>query len=181
MGTSVGDDITSTAGSELRALQREVYQPAARVSDNSRVHTSPSPAPPLRLALIDLLQKNVDEVVSHARAVNPDPTPVPHDRAHIYAWQAENTKHLDGERALIRDAMVHRQTLEHGIARGDDRVIRRMQCPACACWSLLWQRVERKAVCISQLCVTPAGRPHTWTLQQVAEGHAKNLLMRAAT
>ncbi|HEX5567934.1 MAG TPA: hypothetical protein VFY14_13580 [Streptomyces sp.] len=164
-----GDDTTRTAAARLRLLGAEFTTPRRA----ARPAAPPTPRPahsaaPVDLGVVDHMAATLRELVTHARAANPQAGPPPEDGDDVYQWWSTNTAHLDGERARHRDALVHRQALEHAIRLGEETVIRRIPCPGCRCWGLFWRPASQRAVCVNRHC-RPGKGPSVWTLRQLAE------------
>jgi hypothetical protein len=185
----IGDD--STAARRLRLLQRELLDPERQVERihtncGARCCTSPRaahPGSPLNIAAVDYFGAAVQEVVSHTRAAVPEAGPLPAEAADIYGWMREHTAHLDDHRQTAGEQIVYRQSLEHAIAMGDDKVVRRHPCPACGCYGLFWQQARRAAVCVNHLCTDDDGVSRAWPLKRLAREHiaSQKMLKKRAT
>lgn len=169
---------TSTA--RLRVLQGDLAQPRARPDGPSGRTRSPFPAGLVPPGLLDHLQAAVDEAIGHTRSVAPAAGPVPGDLARIYEWMDRSTRHVDAGKRRIVEAIILRQGWEHELWAGNQDVVRPVPCPACGCWSLLWDRDRRLVICSVDDCVT-AGRPTAWTLRDLAERAVEKSPSRAAT
>ena len=123
----------------------------------------------MNLGLLDHFERTVRDAKTAVRAAVPTAKPAPADMAAYYQWIEEETAALDRQRARGIEVLVYRQGLEHAMRLGETAVLRREQCPRCACWSLQWRAVTRQAACLVAWCRDRRGAPSTWTLQQVAE------------
>jgi hypothetical protein len=178
------DDIgraASTATARLRLLQGEIGQLRARPQEPSGRTRNPHPAGPLPVGLVDAMCAAREEAVTHTRAANPDAGPPPASQTAIYAWMDRSTARLDAEKRSAAQALIYRHGLEHALSAHDFDVVRPETCPACGCYSLFWQPDLRRAVCAVTDCLTPAGRPSTWTLAQLAAAAVEKSPARAAT
>ncbi|MFD8384281.1 hypothetical protein ACFV2X_38165 [Streptomyces sp. NPDC059679] len=174
----------AVARARLRLLAAEFTTPRAtrRAAAGRRTPTT-APREPINLDILDHLTKSTREIVDYTREVVPDADPPPATAEGIYGWMVKLTPHLDVDRQMVRDAIIHRQALEHAIAMGDKDVIRYEECPGCTCWSLFWRYGEDQAACVNRYCADQLGRPSLWTLQQIAEHYVdvKYAARKAAT
>ncbi|MFD3336093.1 hypothetical protein ACFWV1_26115 [Streptomyces sp. NPDC058700] len=163
---------TTTPAERLRLLHTEYLTPGpARQAE--RVTKSSEPSTPIRLGVYDHIKATVDELISLAKD-NRDGRPAgprPPRVEDAYRWAVEETAHLDGRRARVRDAVIYRQGLEHAILMGDSKVVRRHACPGCDTWGLIWDRAQETVVCLNRYCADDDGQHRTWTLAEVAEVH----------
>ncbi|WP_329126206.1 hypothetical protein [Streptomyces sp. NBC_01353] len=166
---SAGDD-DYTPASRLRLLQAEFLQPG-RGQHHERAAKADTPSVPIRIAIYDHIRAAVDEVTEHTRAVAPDAGPRPERADMVYDWMREHTAHLDAERQRAREALIYRHGLEHALAMGESKVIRRQACPGCGTWGLFWRRDREAAVCVNRFCADDDGVSRTWTLAQIADDH----------
>ena len=178
-----GDSYSTTAARRLRTLHAEHLRPPTRPADGMPRPTTVHAPVPIDLDILDYIETATHEVIAHTYTAAPTAGPAPTETAAIYAWAEEATAHLDAERLLIRDALLVRQGMEHALRAGDDTVIRREPCPACACWGLFWSPATSTAACVNKRCTTATGRTSRWTLQQLAEQHIarKAAALRTAT
>lgn len=173
----MGDDTTETAAARLRLLTTE-FTTIPRGARPAAPPTRPThPAAPIDLGMLDYIRQQIHEVITHTRTAAPDAGPAPADNCGVYEWMRDHTAHLDRERRRVRDAMVARHALQHAIAMGDTKAVRKITCPRCHCWSLIWQSQRELAACVNRRCVHQ-GRPSVWTLAALAE-HQVDLRERA--
>jgi hypothetical protein len=169
MGT--GDDI---AASRLRLLQAEFTRPGQHREPGVRAAPTTAPTVPLNLNIVDHIRAAAAEVVAQARTDMPETHPhaaaKPAEPAALYDWW-RSFPVKDEERQTVRDQVIYRQGLEHAIAMGDDKVVRRHPCPACGCYGLFWQSARRAAVCVNHLCTDDDGISHAWPLKRLAHEH----------
>ncbi|MGS2592084.1 hypothetical protein [Streptomyces hebeiensis] len=173
-----GDD---TAASRLRTLAEHYIEPV-RTGPAGRGVSSPEGRAPLNLGIINHMAACRAEVLEHAERDAPDAEPAPTLPDGIYAWWRNNTRHLDAEKRQARETVIYRQALEHAIAMGDYKVIRRHPCPACGCWGLFWRATARRAACSNLDCLDADGMTSTWGLSRLAHEHItrqKNAAERA--
>lgn len=177
------DTDAAVARARLRLLAAEFTTPATTRRISGRRTPTPTPQEPVNLDILDHLMKSTREVVDYTREVVPEASPPPAIDEGIYGWMVRLTPHVDLEKQMARDAIIHRQSLEHAIAMGDKNVIRYEECPNCSCWSLFWRYEEDQAACVNRYCTDRLGRPNLWTLGQIAEHHvaAKYAARRTAT
>ncbi|MEV4975603.1 hypothetical protein [Streptomyces scopuliridis] len=161
---------TDEAAHRLQLLLKEFTIPARRPGDG-RTGTRAHPPVPLNLAVIDHITASVVEVAEHARAAAPDAGPLPAAPAGIYDWWRQSTPDLDEGAVQARETVIYRQGLEHAIAAGDHKVIRKHPCPACGTWGLFWRAAAQRAVCVNQDCTDTKGMARTWELKQLAHEH----------
>lgn len=161
----IGDD--TTAARRLRLLQREFTQPERRPEPGAR-RTAPTATAPLNLGIVDYIGAAVAEVEQHTRSAAPDAGDYLGDAAGVYDWMREHTAHLDDERQATREQVIYRQSLEHAILMGNDKVVRPHRCPECQCFGLLWDSARRKAVCSNLDCVDDRGLTNAWSLNRLA-------------
>jgi hypothetical protein len=177
------DDSATTAAAGMRLLRQEFTQPRARTADAgpraSRVHAPP----PCDLGLLDYLEERRAEVIDAtltATADGPQPPPAPADEG-IYQWMVDATAHLDGARRRVQEAIAYHHKIAYAIRAGDNLVIRRLSCPKCRCYSLMWRESIQRAVCIQRACRDKAGRASQWDLKQLAHHHIETRPQRVAT
>ncbi|MFD3516298.1 hypothetical protein [Streptomyces sp. NPDC058657] len=166
-----GDTTTEAikAGQQLHLIQGLKTQPTRRPSTGQPTSRSVHGPAPADLRVVDYIAGHVGEVVAYTQAVAPQAPPPPEQDGRVYAWMCEHTADVEEYARRQREALLYRHTLEHAIElHGDTHLIRKHPCPACGCWSLMWQRGE--AVCIYSRC-TEDGTRRVWTLQQLAERH----------
>lgn len=159
----------AVARARLRLLTAEFTTPTSSRRTHGRRAPTPAPREPVNLEILDHVTKSAREIVDYTRQAVPEASPPPATAEDIYNWMVRLTPHLDVERQMARDAIIHRQSLEHALAMGDKDVIRRETCPSCCCWSLFWRRGEEQAACVNRHCTDQLGRPSLWTLKQIAE------------
>lgn len=182
----IGDEM-ATATARLAHLAQELANPRTPRGISTRPRNrDPEPLPPIDLEIIDYVAAVVSEVAAYTRAVTPAAGPIPTTDAGIYDWMHEHTAHrLGAEQQMTRDAMIIRHGLEHALIGRDrdETVIRREQCPRCACWSLFWRATDERAGCANGRCLDELGQPSVWTLKQIAEHRlaAQNARSRTAT
>ncbi|MFB7592400.1 hypothetical protein [Streptomyces sp. NPDC056169] len=172
---------TTTPAERLRLLHDEYLTPGP-APHAERVSKSTEPSTPIRLAVYDHIKATVDELTDFAD-VNRDgrsAAPRPPGVENAYRWAVEETAHLEGRRARIRDAVIYRQGLEHAILMGDTKAIRRHACPDCNTWGLTWHRQRETVVCLNRYCSDDDGQHTTWTLAQLAENHVDRQAATAA-
>lgn len=166
-----GDTTTEAlqAAQQLHLIQGLKTQPARQAATGLPRARSVHASAPADLSVVDYIAGHVDEVVAHTRAVAPHAPPRPEQAARVYAWMCQATPDLEEYARRQQEALLYRHTLEHTLTlHGDTSVVRKHPCPACGCWSLMWQRGE--AVCVYSRC-TEDGSRRVWTLQQLAERH----------
>lgn len=173
MGTQQGDDTTAALMWELdRHHRRPVRKaPVERASPNV------SHGIPMNLTVIAHIEKSVAELVATTRDYVPTATTPPPDPADAYDWCREQTDGLDSERVTVREAIIYRQGLEHSIALGDVKVIRRHTCPGCGCYGLLWRSHIQRAACLNIRCTDRNGLGRTWSLGAIARAHFNTQMM----
>ncbi|MGY0065148.1 hypothetical protein ACWY4P_53505 (plasmid) [Streptomyces sp. LZ34] len=163
------DTDAAVARARLRLLAAEFTTPRTTRRAPGRRAPTPTPHELINLDILDHLTKSTREIVEYTREVVPDASPPPTVAGGIYGWMVKLTPHVDIKRQMTRDAIIHRQSLEHALVMGDKDVIRYEECPGCTCWSLFWRRDEDQAACVNRYCAERLGRPSLWTLQQIAE------------
>ncbi|MFD6149414.1 hypothetical protein [Streptomyces sp. NPDC060243] len=127
---------------------------------------------PLDLGVIDHLAHTIAELDAIVHEHAPDAASAPHDTADVQDWFAEHTAHLDDASRMRARTTVYRQGLEHAIAMGDDKVVRRHPCPSCGTWGLFWRPAARRAACVNTHCADAnGGLPRTWSLNRLAAAH----------
>ena len=167
MGES--DTDAAVARARLRLLAAEFTTPRTTRRAPARRAPATAPSEPINLDILDHMMKAAREIIDYTREVVPDASPPPAAAEGIYRWMVKLTPHLDAERQMVRDAIIHRQALEHALAMNDEDVIRYEECPGCTCWSLFWRADDEQAACVNRYCAAQLGRPSVWTLQQIAE------------
>lgn len=161
----------------MKAL-REISAPLSRREAPSPTRTKPVHAPaPLDLGTLDHLEKTRNEVVAAVRGINPQAGPAPHDER-VYQWAEEAvatleaaTPHLNEIRHRTLEGIAYRHVLEHAVRVGEVKVMRKLACPNCCCFGLLWNQPSWRATCINIRCLDGEGRQNTWTLAQIAHHH----------
>ncbi|MFE6126686.1 hypothetical protein ACFQ6Q_00215 [Streptomyces sp. NPDC056437] len=176
----MGKGDAETAARRLRLLQAEFLEPT-RGEPGLRTGTRTSPPAPLHLGILDHMKASVEEVIAHTRQQAPNASPIPAEAGDVYDWCVQQTPHLDGERQAIRDALIFRQSLEHAIAMGDIKAVRKLPCPGCGCYGLLWR--AGAALCPYDRCTDSRGMANRWSLAQLAHHHVafKKMLKTHAT
>jgi hypothetical protein len=167
----MGEDTEETAEQRMRLLEKYSVGPGRQGPPALRSAPTATAIPAARIDVIDHMAAAVDEVITHTRAAAPEAGPIPADRAGIYSWAREHTADSDADVQRGRELLIYRQGLEHAIAIGDHRVVRKHPCPACGCWGLLWSGARRRAVCVNAYCTDINGLAHAWTLQRLAQEH----------
>lgn len=176
-----GDPQIRLAARRLTALQDDMRQPHSRPADGQPAAGPAAHSPSLvNLGVLEQMERAYREVVEETRLVAPQAGPAPHGPG-VYGWMEDYTAGLADQRAQVRAAMVYRHSLQHALAAGRVLVIRRESCPACGCWSLIWDKDRQRAACGVRLCVDERGRPSVWTLAQLAEKAVEETSERVAT
>jgi hypothetical protein len=173
MGT--GDE--DTAAVQLRLLDQNFRQhPVTGPEGHSFVSSAPrstptSPGIPYDTDVVDHIRACVSEIATEVLAVNPRPGPLPKRVGAVYDWFLDNTKTADHAQRQRRAAIIYRQQLEHAIALGEAKVIRRHRCPQCRTMGLFWKPALKRALCTNARCLTDEGTSNTWTLAHLAYTH----------
>jgi hypothetical protein len=167
----MGEDTEKTAEQRMRLLEKYYVGPGRQGPPTLRSAPTATAIPAARVDVIDHMDASVDEIITHTRAVTPDAGPIPAKRAGIYSWAREHTARSDADVQRGRELLIYRQSLEHAIAMGDHRVVRKHPCPACGCWGLIWSGARHRAACVNAYCTDTEGLARTWTLHRLAEEH----------
>ncbi|MFE4915893.1 hypothetical protein ACFRCX_30790 [Streptomyces sp. NPDC056652] len=171
---------TDEAAHRLRLLQQEFTTLPACGPGDGRTGRRVHPPVPLNLAVIDHITASVREVAEQARTAAPEAGPLPAAPASIYDWWRQNTPDLDDGAVQARETVIYRQSLEHAIAAGDHKVIRKHPCPGCGCWGLFWRPAAQRAVCVNLDCTDTNGMARTWELKHLAYEHiARQKMLKA--
>ncbi|MFJ8727721.1 hypothetical protein [Streptomyces sp. NPDC093269] len=128
------------------------------------------PGLPYDSATDDYVRASVQEVVEHTRSVNPD-AGLPPRVQDTYAWMREHTEHAPEEDQFRSEVIAYRQSLEHAIRIGDDKVVRPHRCPKCRTFGLMWMAAASKAVCTNTDCSNREGLSSRFTLARLAHEH----------
>ncbi|MER8002985.1 hypothetical protein [Streptomyces sp. NPDC095613] len=166
MGTT-GDD---TAAHRLRTLATHYIEPA-RTGTGIRGPRPTEARPPLNINIVSHMAASVAEIVDRAHADAPHAGQAPAVPDGIYQWWRDNTRHLDTEKQQARETVIYRQGLEHAIAMGDFKVIRRHPCPECGCLGMFWRATVGRAACSNLDCTDQLGLTRTWNLARLAHEH----------
>lgn len=187
---STGNDGTAqpsrTATTSLRLLEQNLTAMRGRPAGPSGRTRSPHGAPAVDLGILDHMTRSRDELVSHVRAATPAPVTlgaVPREEAAVYQWCEDNSAHLDAAARQAAEVIMVRQALEHALMAGDRLAVRKMRCPSCRCFGMLW--MAGAAVCINDRDLDDNRRPRAFTLRALAQfavqEAAEKSAMRAAT
>jgi hypothetical protein len=166
----MGEDNDSTTAQRLKLLELYIA-PGRQGPGAARSAPTVKATAAARVDIIDHVAASVDEVITHTRAAAPHAGDIPRERANIYDWAFEHTATADADVQRGRDILIYRQGLEHAIAMGDTKVVRRHPCPACGCWGLIWSGARQRAACVNAYCTDTDGLARTWTLQRLAQEH----------
>ncbi|NJA56710.1 hypothetical protein [Streptomyces sp. NEAU-H3] len=158
----------------LRDFASSYRQPIGDTRARERVTgaTRTAGSIPVSLDALDHLARTTAELDAIVHKHAPDAAPAPADAYARRDWFMEHTAHLDDDGQREARATVYRQGLEHAIAMGDDKVVRRHPCPSCGTWGLFWRPAARRAACVNTHCADAnGGLPRTWSLARLAAAH----------
>jgi hypothetical protein len=164
----MGRDTVADAAAALRLLNSEDLRHHPAHGPTERRTPSTTPAAPLNLGMVDYIAQARDEVVAHARAVAPDPQPLPRRVEDLYDWYVDQTGNADEAQRRHRDTLIEAHRLKHAVRLGEYDEISKNPCPRCGCWGLMWEPGGQRALCSNRRCRTPDGLSSRWTLDRLA-------------
>lgn len=174
---SIQDD--DTAATRLHELEQYYLVPHRTAPPGGRptqrVH---SPAL-VRLGIIEHMLDSAHEVERITYEAAPTAAPRTGQLADMYDWCRQQTADAAPELKRRREAVIYRQGLEHAIAAGDTKVVRRHRCPGCRTFGLFWQSAMRRAVCVNHYCTDRHGLSRSWSLARLAQQHVDGQESRA--